>query len=250
MKKRLEQFSIKLEDLLRNNKFIVEDRNVLLFYMFGGTPFENKINKNLSNHSLYNYFLIGKILFLIDNLEEVLKDTNKLIELLKKKKYLIIKDDLNNDDLEKLLLPIVEKAKDIQKDDEVNIENKWDSCLVKIKDLDVTIKAKTDTIYFNFDNPIGTQFKLSQIITQDFEKACKQLFESKSNNYKNNKSENAIFLNELTQVLKNRSDFDNCIGITKDKISDFKIIYNNLDQKKDWDNLSWKEIKNLKKEMK
>lgn len=250
MNKRLEQFSIKLEELLRNNKSIVKSRSNLLFHMFGGTPFEDEIKKILSNHSLYNYFLIGKILFLIDNLEEILKNTNKLIELLKNEKYLIITDDFKIEDLENLLLPIVEKSKDIQKENEINIENKWNSCFIEIRDLDVTVKTKTDSIYFNFDNSIGTQFKLSQIITQDFEKACKQLFESKSNNYQNNKLENAAFLNELTQVLKNRSDFDNCIGITKDKISEFKIINNNLNPKKDWDNLSWKDIKNLKKEMK
>lgn len=250
MSKRLEQFSIKLEELLRNNKSIVKDRNILLLNMFGGTQFEDEIKKFLSTHSLYNYFLIGKILFLIDNLEDNLKNKDKLIETLKTKKYLIVTENFKIEDLENLLLHVAEKSENIQKEDEIDIENKWDSCLTKIKDLDVTLKTKTDSIYFNFDNSIGTQFKLSQIITQDFEKACKQLFESKSNNYQNNKLENAAFLNELTQVLKNRSDFDNCIGITKDKISEFKIINNNLNQKKDWDNLSWKDIKNLKKEMK
>ncbi|MGL5023973.1 MAG: hypothetical protein ACRC5S_11775 [Cetobacterium sp.] len=250
MNKRLEQFSIKLEELLRNNKSIVKNRSILLFNMFGGTPFEDEIKKILSNHSLYNYFLIGKILFLIDNLEETLKNTNKLIELLKNEKYLIITDNFKIEDLENLLLSITEKSENIQKEDQINIENRWDSCLVKIKDLDVTVIAKPDSTYFNFDNSIGTQFKLSQIITPDFEKACKQLFESKPNNYQNYKLENALFLEILTTTLKNRSDLDKCIGISKDKVSDFKIIHNNLNQKKDWNNLSWKEIKNLKKEMK
>ena len=250
MNKRFEQFSIKLEELLRNNKSIVKDRNILLLNMFGGTKFEDEIKKFLSTHSLYNYFLIGKILFLIDNLEDNLKNKDKLIETLKTKRYLIVTENFKIEDLESLLLHVAEKSEDIQKEDEINIENIWDSCLAKIKDLDVTLKAKTDSIYFNFDNSIGTQFKLSQIITQDFEKACKQLFESKPNNYQNNKLENALFLETLTTTLKNRSNLDECIGISKDKISDFKIIHNNSNQKKDWDNLSWKEIKNLKKEMK
>lgn len=250
MSKSLEQFSIKLEGLLRDNKSIVKDRNDLLFFMFGGTPFEEEIKEFLSNHSLYNYFLIGKILFLIDNIQENLKNTTKLIENLKNKKYLIIADDFKIEDLKNLLLPIINESKIIQRESEIQIEDVWNSLFIKIKNLDVTIKTKTNSAYFNFDNLIGTQFKLSQIITPDFEKACKKLFESKSNNYQNNKLENALFLKELTQILKNRSVFDTYIGITKDKISDFKIIYNKLNLKNDWDNLSWKYIKNLKKEIK
>ena len=168
MNKRFEQFSIKLEELLRNNKSIVKDRNILLLNMFGGTKFEDEIKKFLSTHSLYNYFLIGKILFLIDNLEEILKNTNKLIELLKNEKYLIITDDFKIEDLENILLPIIEKSKDIQKENEIKIENKWDSCLIEIRDLDVTVKTKTDSPYFNFNNLTDTQCKLSQIITTDF----------------------------------------------------------------------------------
>lgn len=250
MSKSLEQFSIKLEGLLRDNKSLVKDRNDLLFFMFGGTPFEDEIKEFLSKYSLYKYFLIGKILFLIDNLEETLKNTTKLIEALKSEKYLIITNDFKIEDLEKLLLPIINERKIIQKEREREIEGDWDSLFIKIKNLDVTIKTKNNSTYFNFDNLTGTQFKLSQIITSDFEKACKQLFESKYKNYQNNKLENALFLKELTHILKNRSTFDNCIGITKDKISDFKIIHNNLNSKNDWDNLSWKNIKSLKKEIK
>lgn len=248
MNKNLEQFSIKLENLLRNNKFIVENRDELLFFMFGGTQFEFEIKKILSNHTLYNYFLIGKILFLIDNIDESLKKTNKLIEVLKNKKYLIIRDDFQIENLENILLPIINEAKNMEKEMALQREDEWDSLLIKIRDLDVTVKSKINSKYFNFDNVKGNEFKLAEIITHDFEINSKQLFESKYDNYQNNKLENALFLKELTQTLKNRSIFDNCIGITKDKISDFKIISNNLSSSNNqWDNLSWKDIKNLKR---
>lgn len=243
MNKSLEHFSIKLEELLRNNKSIVNEGDQILVYMFGGTPFESEIKKTLSHHSLDNYFLIGKILFLIDNIEENIKNMKNLISSLKDKKYMIITEDFKIEDLQTLLLSIVEKSKNIQEEDGVFIENEWESLLIKIKEIDVVIKEKINSNYFTFDNLIGNEVKLHQIITLNFENACQTLFNSKSNNYQKNKLENALFLNSLSKVLKNRTTFDKLIGISKDKISDFKIIASNPTLNKDWDNLSWKDIK-------
>lgn len=246
MNKSLEHFSIKLEELLRNNKSIVDERDQLLIYMFGGTPFESEIKKTLSHHSLDHYFLIGKILFLIDNIEDNIKNIKNLINSLKDKKYIIITEDFKIEDLQTLLSAIVEKSKNIQEDDEVFIENEWESLLIKIKEIDVVIKEKINSNYFTFDKLIGNEFKLHQIITLNFENACQTLFNSKSNNYQKNKLDNALFLSSLSKVLKNRTIFDKLIGISKDKISDFKIITSNLTLNKDWDNLSWKDIKAFK----
>ena len=248
MEKTLEKFSNVLENLLRNNKSILNERDDLLYYMFGGIPFEDKINELFSRYSYYDYFFIGKILFFTDikNISDsLLKNKNDLIKLLKDEKYLIIKEDFKIEDLENRLSS---NKKIHRTNSSTNLESKdeWSLIFDKIKILDVTIKSKDSSSYFNFDDTINMNFKLSEIVTEDFEQSCKVLFESKSSNYKNNKLENALFLNNLSKILKNRTDLDKIIGISKDKISDFKIIASKSNQDKNWDNLSWADIKKLK----
>lgn len=248
MEKTLEKFSNVLENLLRNNKSILNDRDDLLYYMFGGIPFEDEINELFSRYSYYDYFFIGKILFFTDIKsisDSLLKNKNDLIKLLNDGKYLIVKKDFKIEDLENQLSS--NKKMHITNSN-TNLESKdeWSLIFDKIKILNVTIKSKDSSLYFDFDDTTNMNFKLSEIITEGFKKSCKVLFESKSSNYKNNKLKNALFLNDLSKILKNRTDLDKIIGISKDKIADFKIIASKSNLNNNWDNLSWSDIKKLK----
>lgn len=244
MNTNLNKFSNDLENLLRKNKPIIENRDELLFYMFGNTPLENKIDKIFFKHKIFNYFFIGKILFVLDDFK-ILKNSIDLSNFINSKNYLIIKKDFNLIDLENFIKLNQNIEKKLKIDTNTKIEDPWDNVLKKIKNLNVTIANKEKNKYFNFDNLKGDQFKLSQIITSDFINSCKLLYESKKIKYNKNKLENTIFLNTLTKYIKNRRELDAIIDISKDKVSDFNKLFIKLKLKKEWDNLSWIEIKNL-----
>lgn len=245
MTKKLKDFSIQLEEMLRSNKFILNNRDDLLLNMFGGSPLENEIKKRFFEYDFSDYFFIGKILFLKKFENNFIKKNNSFITLLKSQDYLIIKDNFDLDNLKKRLpLP-----KSTPESNVANaFEDKWITVLNEIQNLEVIIKLKSESKFFDFSSTQGDSFKLSKIIKEEFKNSCHILFKSKDDNYKNNKLDNALFLSELSKFIKKRTILDNIIGISKDKVSDFKIISNNINLKKDWDKLSWTQIKNLKEE--
>lgn len=244
-KKDLEIFSKNLENLLREEKYI-ENRDKLLDNMFGECNFLNSIKSYFFKNSIFDYFFIGKILFFTSLNVEITKNKKNFINFLKDKKYIIITNNFTQEELEN-------KLKEFFHNNHKNYSTKdldWEDTFKKIKNLEVDIKSQDDSTYFNFKNI--NNFKnilLSEIITQDFEVSCKLIFDSKKNNYQKDKLKNALFLKELTKFIKKRSTLDNLLDLSKDKVGDFKIISKNENLRKDWDNLSWSEIKEIKKEI-
>lgn len=244
MNKKLEQFSIELERLLINNKYILNNNEELIENIFGSTSLEDKINQYFAQNNFFDYFIIGKTLFFTNNIDILLKNSKNLISFMRvSTNFLIIKEDFDIDALKQFIPISLEKT---SKNIEINSQNNWDSIFNNIKNLEVTIKSKYNSKYFNFENKDGVVFKLEDIISTNFETSCETLFNSKANNYKKNKLQNALFLEDLTLVIKNRKDLDSLIEITKDKIGDFKIISSYKSNNKDWDNLNWTDIKKLK----
>ena len=259
---KLNDFSIRLENLLRNNNYISDDRDDLLYFMFCGNPLEDKINKLCSEQDFDDYFFIGKIIFLEKWSFKQNEDKNKKIkELLKNKNYLILNDDFKIEDLESFIIRKNEeetaaenketqavniKNNELNKQINSNIQDKWSTTLKDIKELNITLKTKPKSKYFNFDNITTNQVKLSEVITDEFERMAKQIHDAKSSKYQSNKLENALFLAELTNIFQSRTDLYKLIDISKDKISDFKIISLHSNKDLNWDDMQWKDIKNIK----